>query len=290
MDLDLEDLDAVTSGARVLKLSARCSVFMKSDCTHRLNKGEATKGDIALSLSKVMADKVSEFLIKAKVRAGQVALVGGVTQNRHLLRFLAEAWPQIDFVVPGAGALLRGLRRRAPGSARWASRCRPAAGGCARCPRRPARPSRRSPRPRRRCPYFPSRRGALRPEGEYILGRRRRLDDDQGGADRRRDAGDRRGPLRTDPRRPGGGAQALPGRGPQADRRRAAADHARRHHGLVARAARRLPGDGRRLQRDHRPRHRHDLLRARRRHALRDRRAGRQVRAAQQRRARSTTR
>jgi hypothetical protein len=63
MDLRLEDLDEATDGARALKLSARCSVFMKSDCTHRLNKGEATRGDVALSLSKVMADKVSEFLI-----------------------------------------------------------------------------------------------------------------------------------------------------------------------------------------------------------------------------------
>ena len=33
---------------------------MKSDCTHRLNKGEATKGDIALSLSRVMADSAME--------------------------------------------------------------------------------------------------------------------------------------------------------------------------------------------------------------------------------------
>ena len=30
---------------------------MKSDCTHRLNKREATKDDIVLSLSDVMAVK-----------------------------------------------------------------------------------------------------------------------------------------------------------------------------------------------------------------------------------------
>ena len=59
MDLRLEDLDEAAAGAKVLKLSARCSVFMKSDCTHRLNKGEASRGDIAVSLSKVMADKVA---------------------------------------------------------------------------------------------------------------------------------------------------------------------------------------------------------------------------------------
>ena len=67
MNLKLKDINDVCDEARVLSLSARCSVFMKSDCTHRMNKGEATKGDIAVSLSKVMADKVAEFLTKAKL-------------------------------------------------------------------------------------------------------------------------------------------------------------------------------------------------------------------------------
>jgi len=100
MDLSLADLERVATDATVHSLSARCSVFMKSDCTHRLNKGEATKGDIALSLSKVMADKVSEFLTKAKIKEGQVVLIGGVTQNRFLVEFIEAAWPDIDFVVP----------------------------------------------------------------------------------------------------------------------------------------------------------------------------------------------
>jgi hypothetical protein len=200
MDLDLAGLDEVTEGARVLKLSARCSVFMKSDCTHRLNKGEATRGDIALSLSKVMADKVGEFLIKARVRAGQVALVGGVTQNRHLLGFLAEAWPKIEFVVPsearffeafGAAHLARALGRPLPPRG-GRLRALPAAAGTPFAPLASAES---------RVRYFPSRRGALRPGAEYVLGVDGGLDDDQGGARRRRDAGDRRRPLRADPRR-----------------------------------------------------------------------------------------
>jgi predicted CoA-substrate-specific enzyme activase len=100
MALGVSDLEQVATGANVYKLSSRCSVFMKSDCTHRLNKGEATKGDIALSLSKVMADKVTEFLMKARIESGQVVLTGGVTQNRFLVQFLREAWPRIEFLVP----------------------------------------------------------------------------------------------------------------------------------------------------------------------------------------------
>jgi predicted CoA-substrate-specific enzyme activase len=104
MNLTLNDLDAVCEGATVYTLSARCSVFMKSDCTHRLNKGEATKGDIALSLSKVMADKVSEFLTKARITDGEVVAIGGVAQNRFLMQFLHETWPNVRFVVPEQAA------------------------------------------------------------------------------------------------------------------------------------------------------------------------------------------
>jgi len=100
MALSLEDLDHAVEGAHVVNLSARCSVFMKSDCTHRLNKGEATRGDIALSLSKVMADKAAEFLLKARVSDGIVLLIGGVTRNRHLVQFLRERYPRITFLVP----------------------------------------------------------------------------------------------------------------------------------------------------------------------------------------------
>src|SRR5512139_433457 len=100
MNLKLEDLDEICAGAGVHRLSARCSVFMKSDCTHRLNKGEASKGDIALSLSKVMADKVTEFLTKAKLSRGQIVLIGGVTKNRALVEFVRQSRPEIEVVVP----------------------------------------------------------------------------------------------------------------------------------------------------------------------------------------------
>ena len=168
MDLRLGDIDAVCEGAAVHRLSARCSVFMKSDCTHRLNKGEATKGDIALSLSKVMADKVAEFLTKAKLREGQVVLTGGVTRNRHLVRFVRENNPGVELVVPeqapyfeafGAAHLARrqgaplpaaGLVR--PGTGLIFESFAPLAGA--------------SDQVR----HAPSQRAELDPEAEYVLG------------------------------------------------------------------------------------------------------------------------
>ena len=90
MDLRLDDVDNVPETARCCQLSSRCSVFMKSDCTHQLNKGEATKADIVLSLSDVMATKVVDFLKRARIKSGRVLLTGGVTQNRYIIRFIRE--------------------------------------------------------------------------------------------------------------------------------------------------------------------------------------------------------
>ena len=100
MNMKLNDINSIPEDCRVLKLSSRCSVFMKSDCTHRLNKGEAKTGDIVLSLSDVMAIKVIDFLKRARIDKGKVLLVGGVTQNQYILRFIRERMPQIEFIVP----------------------------------------------------------------------------------------------------------------------------------------------------------------------------------------------
>ncbi|MDR2964777.1 MAG: acyl-CoA dehydratase activase [Treponema sp.] len=109
MDMTLEDIDKVSDTAKVYPLSTRCSVFMKSDCTHRLNKREATKDDIVLSLSDVMAVKVIDFLKRAKVVSGRVVLSGGITLNRHIVRFLREKAPQIEFIIPDTAPVFEAL-------------------------------------------------------------------------------------------------------------------------------------------------------------------------------------
>ena len=100
MNMSLNDINSISEQRRVLKLSSRCSVFMKSDCTHRLNKGEANKGDIVLSLSDVMATKVIDFIKRAKITRGKVLLVGGVTQNQYIIQFIRERMPEIKFIIP----------------------------------------------------------------------------------------------------------------------------------------------------------------------------------------------
>ncbi|MDR1127161.1 MAG: acyl-CoA dehydratase activase, partial [Treponema sp.] len=105
MNMTLEDINKTPDTAKVYPLSTRCSVFMKSDCTHRLNKREATKDDIVLSLSDVMATKVIDFLKRAKITKGRVALIGGITFNRHIVRFIREKAPAIEFIIPESAAV-----------------------------------------------------------------------------------------------------------------------------------------------------------------------------------------
>ncbi|MDR0313512.1 MAG: activase, partial [Treponema sp.] len=109
MDMRLEDIEKVSDSAKVYALSTRCSVFMKSDCTHRLNKREATKDDIVLSLSDVMAVKVIDFLKRARVSSGRVVLTGGITLNRHIVRFIREKAPNIEFIIPETAPVFEAL-------------------------------------------------------------------------------------------------------------------------------------------------------------------------------------
>ena len=104
MDMTLDNVNNVSEEGRVISLSSRCSVFMKSDCTHRLNKKQATKDDIVLSLSDVMATKVADFLSRARIKKGSVLLTGGITRNKHILRFMKEKTPHIEYIIPEEAA------------------------------------------------------------------------------------------------------------------------------------------------------------------------------------------
>jgi activator of 2-hydroxyglutaryl-CoA dehydratase len=95
MDLSINEVIDIARDARPFKVSGRCSVFCKSDCTHALNKG-VPAAEVASGLSQMMADKVRELL--KKVKKGKVLLVGGVTQNSAVMDFLHKSGE--DVVVP----------------------------------------------------------------------------------------------------------------------------------------------------------------------------------------------
>ena len=87
MNLGIDEVVDIAKDAEPFKVSGRCSVFCKSDCTHALNKG-IQKSEVASGLSLMMAEKVEDLL--KKVKPGKVMVVGGVTKNLVVMDFLRE--------------------------------------------------------------------------------------------------------------------------------------------------------------------------------------------------------
>lgn len=111
MDLGIEEVVEIAKDAEPFKVSGRCSVFCKSDCTHALNKG-IQQSEVAAGLACMMAEKVENLL--KKVKPGKVMLVGGVTKNTAVINFLRKKVP--DIIIPeeasyfeALGAALYGL-------------------------------------------------------------------------------------------------------------------------------------------------------------------------------------
>ncbi|MCP4642410.1 MAG: activase [bacterium] len=92
------------------KVSGRCSVFCKSDCTHALNKG-TRKPEVVAGLARMMAGKVVELV--RKLPEGPVMLVGGCANNRWMVHFLRQELEAVH--IPEQAACFEAL-----GAGLWA--------------------------------------------------------------------------------------------------------------------------------------------------------------------------
>ena len=110
MGLGIADLALLDHQAPPYKVSGRCSVFCKSDCTHALNKG-APKESVVAGLGRMMAGKCLE-LIQGLPRE-RVLLTGGCAANPYLTRFLREDVQEL--IVPEAAPWFEAL-----GAGLWA--------------------------------------------------------------------------------------------------------------------------------------------------------------------------
>ncbi len=134
MDLDVAAGLELAAGAEPHKVSGRCSVFCKSDCTHALNVGHSV-GSVVAGLCEMMAEKIA-YLIRrplANVRRGdgrvsggredeagsdgypKILIVGGLTRNHLLVDFLKRMVPEVVVREESAGF-------EALGAAVWAAR------------------------------------------------------------------------------------------------------------------------------------------------------------------------
>ncbi len=85
--IELEDSFAQANGEAPYKVSGRCSVFCKSDCTHATNKG-VPKGRIVAGLCEMMAGKILEIL--KQTPRNSLVLIGGTAQNPIMVEFLSK--------------------------------------------------------------------------------------------------------------------------------------------------------------------------------------------------------
>jgi len=94
MGMSLEQgLQAFTEGKRV-ELATRCSVHCKSDATHKLNKGECSRSDIARSLVEELAQRVADMVTSEHWPARSIAVSGGVTTNQPFMQALKACLPE----------------------------------------------------------------------------------------------------------------------------------------------------------------------------------------------------
>ena len=119
MGLTVKDLADLDHAAAPYKVSGRCSVFCKSDCTHALNKG-APKGQVVAGLGRMMAVKCLELI--RGLPKDRLLLTGGCAANPYLVRFLRQEIGQL--VIPAQAAWFEAL-----GAALWALANSPAPPG-----------------------------------------------------------------------------------------------------------------------------------------------------------------
>ena len=95
MDVGVDEAVRLARESDIYKVSGRCSVFCKSDCTHALNKGVPI-GRVTAGLSVMMADKILDLL--EKVDKSKVMAIGGVTHNGAVIGHLRKKIT--DLVIP----------------------------------------------------------------------------------------------------------------------------------------------------------------------------------------------
>ncbi len=110
MNVTLDEVAEMSLPEHPHKVSGRCSVFCKSDCTHALNKG-IPKPEVVAGLSMMMAGKILELL--ARLPKTSVVLIGGAAANRSMVAYLRREIE--DLHIPMAAPYFEAL-----GAAIWA--------------------------------------------------------------------------------------------------------------------------------------------------------------------------
>jgi predicted CoA-substrate-specific enzyme activase len=110
MNISVEEALRLGAKNSPFKVSGRCSVFCKSDCTHALNHGEPL-GNVVSGLCEMMSAKIIEML--QHLPKDKIVVVGGVSRNAIVMDFLRKYIA--DVLIPKEAGYFEAL-----GAALWA--------------------------------------------------------------------------------------------------------------------------------------------------------------------------
>jgi len=94
MGLDLDEGLRQAKNGKPVSLASRCSVHIKSDATHKLNKGECSPIDIAYSLVIGQATKIQSLIESTAWERKRILVSGGMSQNTLLVEELRRLMPE----------------------------------------------------------------------------------------------------------------------------------------------------------------------------------------------------
>lgn len=87
MNVDVETATDLATASAPYRVSGRCSVFCKSDCTHALNKGIPI-GEVCAGLGDMISEKILELL--HSIPRKNILIAGGVAKNSYVVNRLKE--------------------------------------------------------------------------------------------------------------------------------------------------------------------------------------------------------
>ncbi len=87
MNISIDQAVDLAENSDAHRVSGRCSVFCKSDCTHALNIGVPI-GEVTAGLCSMISDKVLDLLAKSDL--SNIIAVGSVTRNRVIASLLQK--------------------------------------------------------------------------------------------------------------------------------------------------------------------------------------------------------
>lgn len=99
MGLTLEGGIQESLNGKVVNLAARCSVHCKSDATHKLNKGECSRSDIAKTLINDLGEKVYKMVEATCWQSRSILVIGGLALNKPFVEHLRALFRDSNLAV-----------------------------------------------------------------------------------------------------------------------------------------------------------------------------------------------